>query len=270
MAEFAKTPGEIDESISRLKALKASPSEAPRWTWPWGRLYAGKGDRAKAEDYFQRALKANPAFPDAHLALGDLAAKNKDFTKAEKEYVAAAGLTPENSVLRLKLADFYLLRKNTTKAKEVLEAVLKKIPGFSPALHRLAAIALEGQRFDECDKYLKIALKNNPSDLNAKTIHARMLLALHHPDQAAAELEQVANAAPGAAVPRYFLGLAYMEEGQVFKAKPVLQKSVELSPDLMPAVLLLADAEVRTGGFRTAFDTLSAILARTPVYRRPT
>ncbi|MDR3556883.1 MAG: tetratricopeptide repeat protein [Syntrophobacteraceae bacterium] len=264
LSEFASTPAEIEESISQLKGLKPGPSDVPRVELALGGLYAKKGDPAKALDYFQRAIKANPSFPEAYVALGDLAVRKSDFTEAEKEYVAAARLTPADSPVHLKLADFYLFRKNPAKAKEVLEAVLKKFPGFSPALHRLAAIALEGRRFDECDKYLKIVLKNNPSDLNAKTTHARMLLAQNHTAQAAAELEQVVNAAPGVAIPKYFLGLAYMKEEQVSKAKEVLQKAVGLAPDFTPAVLLLADAYVHSGDFRAATDSLTALLGKAP------
>ena len=264
LSEFATTPGEIDESISRLNGLKPGPSEVVPVELALGSLYARKGDEEKAEDYFHRAIKVNPNFPSSYIALGDLELRRKDYKEAEKQYLAAASLTPEDSPVHLKLADFYLFRKNTAKAEDVLKGTLKKFPGFPPALHRLAAIALEDGAFAECEKYLKILLGDNPSDLNAKTIHARMLLAENHPGQAAAELEQVVNAAQGAAIPRYFLGLAYMREGQPFRAKPVLQKAVELAPELTPSVLLLADADVRTGDFSAAVDMLNRVLEKEP------
>ncbi len=53
-----------------------------------------------------------------------------------------------------------------------------------------------------------------------------------------------------------------MRSGDAFKAKTSLQKAVDLEPNFMPAVLLLAEANLRTGAFRSATDNLLKVLEK--------
>ena len=76
------------------------------------------------------------------------------------------------------------------------------------------------------------------------------------------ELKEVVKALPDAAFPRFLLGLAYIRSGDVFKAKTSAQKSADLEPNFMPALLLLAEAQLHTGSFRSAYDNLLKVLEK--------
>ena len=263
LSELAAKPEEIDDAVSRLKTLQPDPKDLPTVKLALGRLYARKGDLSNAENYLLDALKA-ANLPDAHLALGDVAFIRKNYAQAEQEYRAAAELLPEVSSVQLKLADFYILRKNQDTAVVVLENILQKSPDFLPALHRLARIALQNKNLDECEKYLQKALQKNPSDSEGKAIHAQLLLARDENAKAAGELEEVVKALPDAPFPKFLLGFAYMRNGDAFRAKASAQKAVDMEPNFMPALLLLAEANLQTGAFRSASDNLLEVLQKDP------
>ena len=244
LAELAKSSEEVSDSLDRLKDVNSATEDRQKYNLALGLLYGKKGDLSTAENYLLEALKGEANLPEAHLALGNIAVARKDFTQAEQEFQAAAELSPEVSAARLRLADFYLFRKDSDRAKQVLENIVQKSPEFSPALYRLARIALENQNLDECKIYLQTVLQKNPSDLEGRLIHAQLLLAQNETAKAARELEEVVKALPDAAFPRFLLGLAYIRSGDVFGAKTSVQKSVDLEPNFMPALLLLAEAQL--------------------------
>ena len=261
LSELAAKPEEIEDAVSRLKALQPDSRELPGVKLALGKLYAKKGDLTNAENYLRDAIKA-ANLPEAHLALGGVAFARKNFALAEQEYRAAAKLLPEVPSVQLKLADFYISRKNNDTAAVVLENILLKSPDFRPALYRLARIALEKKNLDECERYLQTALQKNPSDVEGRAIHAQLLLARGEATKAAGELEEVAKALPDVPFPKFLLGLAYMKNGDAFRAKTYVQTAVDLEPNFMPALLLLAQANLRTGAFRSASDNLLEVLEK--------
>ena len=60
------------------------------------------------------------------------------------------------------------------------------------------------------------------------------------------------------------LGFAYMRNGDAFRAKASAQKAVDMEPNFMPALLLLAEANLQTGAFRSASDNLLEVLQKDP------
>ena len=58
--------------------------------------------------------------------------------------------------------------------------------------------------------------------------------------------------------------MAYIRGGDVFKARRSLQRTLALEPDFMPAILLLAEADSRSGAFRSANDSLLKVLQKDP------
>ena len=263
LADTASTPGQISDALDRLRYV--NPSVDPQeYNLAMGVLDARRGDLSTAERYLNEALKGKTQMPEAHMALGNVALAGKDFTLAEREFKAAAELTPDTSAAHVRLADFYLSRKDPKQAKKVLENIIQKYPDFSPALHRLARIALESKKFDQCDKYLRAALDKNSSDLEAKTIHAQLLLARSETARAAKEIEEVVRALPDAPMPKYLLGLARMKEGDAFGARAPLQQAVDQAPNFMPAVLLLAEANEHAGAHERAIESLFSVVAKNP------
>ncbi len=265
LAELAKSPEEIADALGRLKEVDAGTGDNGEYNMALGLLYGKTGDLSKAENHLRKALKGEGNLPEVHLALGDVAVAKKDFMQAEQEFQAAAEPGPETSPAHLKLADFYLARKNSDQAKQVLENIIQKSPDFLPALHRLAR---NRARKPKLGRVRKISAdrssRRSPSDFEARTIHAQMLIARNETTRAEGELDEIVKALPDAAFPRFLLGLAYMKDGDAFRAKTSLQKAVDLEPNFTPAVLLLAEANVRTGAFRSATDSLLKVLEKDP------
>jgi len=264
IATFATSREEVDDALARLKELEPDPKDLPKFNMALGALYVRKGDLMRAEDSFLEALKGESNFPDAHLALADLAVMKKDYTQAEQEYKAAAELMPGATPAQVKLADFYTTTNDTDAAKKVLEGTLEKNPQFLPALHRLARIALEKRDYDECSRLVELVFQKDSADMDARMTRAQMLLAKNEVGGAIADLEQIVSARPDVAYSKFLLGLAYMTKGDLFKSKMLLQGAVDLDPNLTPAVLRLAEVNVRTGSYRAATEGLLRVLAKDP------
>jgi tetratricopeptide (TPR) repeat protein len=261
LADAVSAPDQISDMFIRLDYVNVDV-DPQRFNLALGLLYAKKGDLPKAENYLFESLKGEAKLPEADLALGSIAAARKDLKLAEQEFRTAVEGAPENFEAHLSLADFYLLTKSPDQARTVLENLIQKSPAFPPALQRLARIALENGKLDECDKYLRAALSKNPSDLEAKLIDAQLLLARNDTNRAEEELEEVIRTLPEAAMPRYLLGLAYMRGGNVLKAKAHVQRAVDLAPDFMPAVLLLATVNEQTGAHERAVESMFKVIGK--------
>lgn len=104
---------------------------------------AGKTSEAIVE--YRRAIQNNPKLVNAHLALGKLFLKTRDFQNAFKQFALAIKLDPNNVDARLSAAEMIVAthkEESYTEAKQEADAVLAQDPNNVRAL----LITAESQR----------------------------------------------------------------------------------------------------------------------------
>src|SRR2546423_4018772 len=87
-----------------------------------------RGDKSKAKQFFQQALKIDPRNLDAHTYLGMVAADAHELKEAERHFAAAASLAPSEPSTRNNYGAILMRLGRTTQARIEFEASLKLNP----------------------------------------------------------------------------------------------------------------------------------------------
>jgi tetratricopeptide (TPR) repeat protein len=127
-AQMAMPNGSKDAIASLQKALGTLPGSAKLLSL-LGDAYQKSGDARNAQTQYEKAINLDPkaAMPDARLALGEMARKDKNFGKALEQYERAAQDYGNNTLKVAEvLADEALLSEERGDPKDKQEDLLKK------------------------------------------------------------------------------------------------------------------------------------------------
>jgi tetratricopeptide (TPR) repeat protein len=157
-------------------------------------------------------------------------AKN-DRTKAIESYKEGIEKNENNLLLKLQLASVYDQSMEYDKAKVLYEEVLSISPAFEPAINNLASLLTD--QFASKDNYeqaaeLTIHFKDSSEPYYLDT-YAWVQLKLGNYDVAKPVLERVVELAPQVAIFNYHLAEALYLTGNTDEAKPILNEAMRLA-----------------------------------------
>jgi tetratricopeptide (TPR) repeat protein len=264
LAEASAAPKAAEETRQRLqKALQTTGEKAPLQV-ALGNLAFRQHDLKAAEAAFKRALAIDAKSSAAYSALGNLYWAQGDLKQAEQAFQAAAGLAPLRSPKQLRHAQFKMQNGDMEVGRRLLEEIVQKAPDYLPASAMLADLAFREKRYDDCDALLKKILVRDPINYEAMLLSGRLKLVKGDTAKAISEFEGMLFRYPRAAFVRYQLALAHLVDNEPGKARGVLAEAVSLNPELVEAVLLLAELKIRAG------DVISTVvLLKQFVQQRP-
>jgi len=158
-------------------------------------LHYDRGERARAMKEFDRFIDVYNASAGSGLTSDELVAvataveylganDPQLFKDALKAYDRALGADPTNAAAKVKLGELFLRKYNFEEAQKTFDEVLQANPNDPRALLG-AARRLENDGQAGGDSLLRAALAVNPDYVEARTLHAEMLLSLE--DFAAAQ-----------------------------------------------------------------------------------
>jgi Tfp pilus assembly protein PilF len=218
--------GKKDEAISALNQQLGGSQNELFAKFLLGGIYGRDGDETKAVSYLQDVLESKP---DSVVAWASLAGVYKDRAQRIAVYEKAVKAVPGSGELNMLLASEYEQGGQGDKAIVVYEGMLKKNPGYEPAVNNLAALLLD-QRTDKAShaRALKLAA------VLARSENPAMLDTLgwaHYRNgqyaEAVSVLERVVAKAGQFPVFRYHLGMAYLNAGNPVGAKQELEAAVK-------------------------------------------
>lgn len=122
--------GEYAQAVETFKALQAQSPQDPRVLNELGLAYAKQEKNQEAEQAYQKALKLDPAFPEAHFNLGTVYLRQMGLAEAEAEFRLA----------------------------------LKNRPDYVKAYNNLGLALMEMGKFDEAEQNFKKAIELDSSD----------------------------------------------------------------------------------------------------------
>src|SRR5262245_29530960 len=146
---------------------------------------AGKGNRDKAVEGFQRAIKLAPDFFEAQQSLGLAFMSMQKYTEAETALVKASSLSPKAADPLINLGTLHYQRGEAQgdsghpeeaaaaykKAAELLEEAVRRSPLSANAHSYLGAAQYKLGSYEEAESTLKHAL-----DLDEDQVNARLML----------------------------------------------------------------------------------------------
>ncbi|MCL5966975.1 MAG: tetratricopeptide repeat protein [Deltaproteobacteria bacterium] len=130
-----------------------------------GLAYRARGDSGKAEEYFRRAIRKKPDYPEAHNNLGVLLSGLGRGDEAIKEYEAAAAnvvyATPE--IAYCNMGEEYRRRGNLQSAEAMYRRALAFNERYGPAYRGLAEVLAAKGRGEEAIATLEKCVRATPA-----------------------------------------------------------------------------------------------------------
>ncbi len=152
----------LPRALARFTTLPLGLGRVESTVGDW---YAMNGDDREAEKWLVRALNANPANVRAHVFLGDLYARHRDYERAALAYRAAVTLMPDWRDYRLRLVDALVRSGHPDEATPEARHLIEREP-TDPRLWSVYAIVLLGAgHIDEAREAFGVARRDAPDNL---------------------------------------------------------------------------------------------------------
>jgi len=192
--------------------------------------FSAEGDLKEAFSRIREVIRQDPKILEAHLVLGNLYMKEKDFATARASFQTAVQLSPESASAVFALAKAYKEEGNLGAAKTGFERLRQLDPKDTKSYFQLGDIALAEKKFDQA------------------LIHYRKIVELD----------------PGQAISHSRLGACYVEAEDYESGTKELTKAVELNPRIPNAHFNLALIHEARGEWDRAIAEYQAELAVFP------
>ena len=125
-------------------------------------LFEGGADPRKVlELFYDRAKSSQTNFADAYIAAGELALAKFDYQIAADEFQKALAIEAENADILYGIARAFA-PSDAGKADAAIQQALEHNPSHVPSMLFIAENLIDGERYDEADKWLTRAENVNP------------------------------------------------------------------------------------------------------------
>jgi len=154
--ELARHGDEAQAIVNLREALKINP-HLPSAHFELGELlYNSTNDalKAQAEPEFQAAIADNPADGQAHLMMGEAAARRGDTKTAFTESSKAVDLQPNDADALVELGKILMTMNENEKAQEMFERAAKADPTNTVARYRLSVLYRRQGKSAEADQQM--------------------------------------------------------------------------------------------------------------------
>jgi tetratricopeptide (TPR) repeat protein len=218
----------------------------------------------------QDAVNYDALFQDGIFSLA-----KGDAPKALRIYGYLSNTYRLNPQVRYQLALAYLLsaknanaadsRNAVDRAESVLADAIKLNPRFDQATLLLAELKLrKGNSAAAAVDLLAPLTKERPQIAQAQYLLSRAYLALQKADEALAVYRQMTELFPEDPQPPFLMASILLRQGKQNEARSALEKSLEISPDYMPAIQGLVGLDISAKQYAPALDRVQKLLDTEP------
>jgi len=226
------------------RALRQDPASAEA-LYGLGSVYLERQDNTAAGQTFERVLQLEPSYPDTlpntWNNLGLLAARQGRMSEAVECFQKGLQLSPDHPIALLNLGNAYRQMKQWSNAQNVLEAAVGARPDDPEANYSLGMVFAQLNDSGRAYEYLETALKFRPDYPEALNNLGILYLRTRRREKAVASFERSIRVAPGFDQAYLNLARVYALEGNREKARSVLQQLLIQHPDHEQAQKALAE-----------------------------
>jgi superkiller protein 3 len=193
----------------------------------------------------------------------DLAAQGR-FAEAEVPLKQASELAPENYALLILLGKVEGRLGKRADAIALFRRVVSGQPKMADAHVNLAIALADTGDLEEALNETSTAISLSPKLVSAHLNRARVLADLHRPEEAEKEFAATHQLDPNNPDCLYYWGLLEKDRGNLEKQTSLFQQLVDLQPDNLTALLLLAQSLQRESKDAETIAVLRQILQLKP------
>lgn len=256
--------GQPTKAVEALQPVLHGSETHTTWLTLAGNAYLQSGDVKTAEDYFQRAAKADPENKQTQtaLAMARMRSGHAEEAFADLEQIAAEdkGVSADMALIATSIR-----QKQFENALKAIANFEKKQPD-NPVVHNLRGSALLGKGDSEgARKSFEKALAINPAYLPAATALAQLDLLAKKPDDARKRYESVLAKEPKNV--QALLAIAELQARSGAKPDEIaaqIGKAVAVAPNEVTPRLALIGLHVRSKDGKKALTAVQEALAAIP------
>ncbi|MFZ9129630.1 MAG: tetratricopeptide repeat-containing sulfotransferase family protein [Pseudomonadales bacterium] len=193
-----------------------------------GTILADKHEFEEAAELLGRAVKAAPGHGKAHEDLGTVLLNLNRAAEALPHLERARSLQPENPSLLNKLGGAFQRLGRSEEAAQCLEAAAQLSP-YQAKLEEATRKFASG-RFREAETMAQALVRENPRDVNAALLLARIAINANCFDDAKELLERITQTAPRFVAAWHDLGTVLKELHQYDEAVAALRRALAMDP----------------------------------------
>lgn len=288
----------LPDASKELEVLRKMAATAPYTLYLQAQLALKKQDLKGAREAAQLLLRATPNSSQALELAGTIEAQSNSPVQAESMLSKALASSPDLKLARRMLVMTYLRLGQVDKAIATLPANLDEIDN-DPALLSVAgqAYMIHGDQ-ERAQRYFAKASALDPKDPLKRTSLAVSKLAAGQTDAGFSDLQDIAASDSGVVadmaminvlarqgkldealkaigqmekkrpaedpIPSHLRAQVLMKKGDVAGGRKALERSLEISPNFFPAVVLLSELDLAQKQPEAAQKRFEALLARKP------
>jgi tetratricopeptide (TPR) repeat protein len=248
----AEALDDLDRAETLLKEIEESARRAPwRYTDADDLLAIGEAvmilgadPRMVLENFFDRARAQFPDKREPHIAVGMLALEKQDFELAAEIFQAAVKKFPDDAEVHFGLAKAFAPSEPLRAAAE-LQKCLAANPRFVPALLLHIDRCIDGEQYDEADRWLLKVSETNPHEPDAWAFRA--ILAHLRNDPRGERLFRDAGSAASNPEIDHLIGLKLSQKYRFAEGAAAQRRALAIDPEFIPAKVQLAQDLLRLG-----------------------
>jgi tetratricopeptide (TPR) repeat protein len=252
LARLHYAEGRLEESVAVGEAARRAGAMTTPLAVLLGDAYVKRGDAARAEENYLRALGSDANNPDALLGVASVAQSRNDL-KTAALYLARARELVGDSPERLYLYALVALKTGLyDDARLALERASVLRPGEAAYVVALGAVWLKKQDLFEAERTFRRALGVRADGPQAQMYLGYTLLKQKKYPEAREWLEKSAAADANAPETFYYLGVVSQEQGEDARAAEMFVRAVKLMPSFANAHVALGSVYLKQKDYARA------------------
>lgn len=253
-AETYRFCGESDKGDRLLEEIPGLVQAAP-WRYSdrdnilaIGRYLVSQGHDAREvlEKFYDRALRTDPQYVDAHVAIAELALQKADYQEAVKSLDKARELRSTDPYIRYLLAKAWA-PSDSEVAAEHLMAALELNPYHPESLLLHARQLIDSERYQEAEQVLQEAFEVNPAHPLAWALKAAIAHLRGEYRQEGEYRSQGLSTWNLNPEVDYLIGLTLSKHYRFAEGVQYQRRALRMDPNYMPARFQLAQDLLRVG-----------------------
>ena len=225
--------GHAAAAVSRVEAeVEKQPDNAPLLAL-LARTHGAAGNAAGAEQALRRAVTADPRFDAGYTMLAELYRSQGRVDEALAEFQAIVARDGSSVGARTMVGILLDADGRRDEAVAAYEATVRTNANAPIAANNLAFIYAErGQNLDQALQLATTAKQRRPDDPNVDDTLGWVYYKRGQPQQAIPYLQASLTRQPDAADVMYHLGMAYAGTGEAARARELLERALEIDPNV--------------------------------------
>ena len=223
------------------KAISVDPKAMPAY-YALANFYINKGDDQEGRgDAPARDPERAPDDPVPYLRLAGLMLHEGHKADGEQVVQQLREKQPNSAIVAAAIGDYYLASRDSDAAIKEYQRGMAIDPKNQDLQLRLLETMLNNGKIDDATQLTDRLLKENPGDVMARIVRARLLAIKGNSAEAITTLREVIKDAPENAQAHFILGQVLRQSGDLVGAKSELQEALKRNPENPMVLQALAE-----------------------------